>query len=782
MLKNYFKIAIRNIIKNKVNSLINIIGLAIGIGCSTVIMIYVLNELDINQYHKNINNIYQVNMKWAQNGKTGYQTNVARSIAGILQNGYPDVTNAVRTGNLGEVVVKANDKMIIEPNGIAADPSIFQIFTYPLLEGNVSNVLREPHSIVLTKSTAKKYFGEEDPMGKVVLINNKYDMLVTGVMKDLPRTSSQKFDFVVPFYFLKDLGYEIEGSQFFPCSYSTFVMLKKNASYKYLSSKIEKNIFFNGNNISFSICLLPFKNAYLRTTDGITKITILALIAFFILILACINFINLATAHSGARRKEIGIRKVIGAGRFQLSKQFLIETNLLVIISAIISLLFNEQFLSLLNNLTGKSLSIPYKNPVFIFGFMGLTIITGIIAGIYPSIYLPMLKPVEIFRKKSSEKGKAMMRKALIVLQFSLSIAFVVCTFVMSRQINFVNNFNLGFNQNNIVYVNLRRNIREKYDLVKTKLLSNPNIINVTSASDLPGAIVADSYTNWGRNDNISRKIYITDVGYDYLKTFGLKISDGRFYSKDYPGDAKSSIIVNEAAIKTLGMKAPIGKTFFFQGANLNLIGTIKDFHYNKLLNTVPEPLAIRLNPNGNKYLFAKINPNIKDLSVIAETKQYIQNICNRFSPDYPLQSKFLSDYSFEEEKSTEAIKEIVFYSTILILLISSLGLFGLSMLISQQRTKEIGIRKTLGASVSSIAVMLSKEFLQWVLIANIIAFPTAYFVMSKWLQNFAYRIEIGWWIFALAGGIAFLIALATVSFQAIKAATANPVESLRYE
>jgi len=782
MLKNYLKIAFRTIYKNKIFSFINIIGLAIGLGCSILIMIYVLDELGIDQYHKNIDLIYQVNLKWIGDGKTGYQTTVAPSIAGILQDEYTDIINVVRTGNLGEAVLKTNDKMIVEPNGIAADPSILRIFTFPLLEGDISTVLREPHSIVLTESTAKKYFGGDEALGKIIRINNKYDMLVTGVMKDLPHNSSQKFDFVVPFSFLKDLGYEIEGTRFFPCSYSTFVVLKKNVSYKSLSDRIEKSIFFNGNNISFSICLLPFKDAYLSTTNGITKITILSLIAFFILILACINFTNLTTACSTLRRKEIVIRKVVGAGKFQLSKQFLIESNLLVVISAVISLLLTNEFLILLNSFTGKSLSIPFTNPVFILSFAGLIFVTGIFAGIYPAIYLPIFRPVEIFHKRFSKQGKSILRKALIVFQFSLSIAFVVCTFVMSKQINFVHNFNMGINKYNIVYVSLEGDIHEKYDLVKTELLKNPNIIKVTSASDLPHAIVTDVYTNWGRNDNIPRKIYTTNVGYDYLKTFGLQMSAGRFYSKDYPSDVKGSIVVNEAAVKELDMKAPIGKPFFFLDANYTLIGTIKDFHYNKLLNSVPEPLAVILKPYNNKYLFAGINPNIKDISQITETKQYVQDICNRFSPERPLQSKFLSDYSFDEERSTEVMREIVLYSTILALLISCLGLFGLSMLISRQRTKEIGIRKTLGASVPGIVVMLSKEFLLWVLIANLIAWPAAYFAMNKWLQNYAYKTDLGLWIFVLSGAMAFVIALLTVSFQAIKAAAANPVESLKYE
>lgn len=785
MLKNYFKIAIRNLLRFKSYSIINVAGLAIGLACATLIMIWVHDEVNMDRYHEKIDHIYQVNLKFIQNGVTGYQGTVSPVIAGILKNEYPEITDAARVGILPEVVLKTNDKMILEQDGIAAEPSIFKIFTFPLLEGDPSSALSRPHSIVLTESMAKKYFGEHDPLGKIIRLSNKADMLVTGVMKDLPKNTSGKFDFVVPFQFLRELGYDIEGSPFYPCMYLTYVVLKDNVSYQSLSDKIEKRIFANGKMISFSICLLPFKDEYLRQTNGPTKIAILSLIASLILIIACINFANLATARSSVRRKEIGIRKVAGASRLQISKQFLIESTLLVVIAAAVSLALTDEFLILLNKLTGKSLAIPYTDPVFISCLIGLILITGICAGFYPALYLSRFKPVEIFQKQSVRSGKSVLRRAMIVFQFSLSIAFIICTLLMNRQIIFIRNFDLGVNQYNIVYINLDGGIRDKYDLVKTELLKNPNISYVTAASDLPIAITADSYFSWGRNDNVARKIFPVAVGYDFLETFGLQMAEGRFFSKDYPSDLNGSIVVNQAAIRAIGLESPIGKPFFFGGAFYTLIGTVKDFHYNKLLHDPPEPMAFRLVPGGSeycKYLFAKINPNIIDVGKIAGASQYIQDVCNRFSPERPLQCRFLSDFSFEEEKSNEAMKEIISYSTILAVFISCLGLFGLSMFVSQQKTKEIGIRKTLGASVSGVVSMLSKEFLRWVLLANLFAWPAAYFVMHRWLQGFAYRTDLAWWVFALAGGIAFLVALATVGFQTIKAATANPVESLRYE
>ena len=782
MLQSYLKVAVRNLLRFKTYTTINVVGLAIGLVCAIVIMIWVQDELGMDRYHEKIDNIYQVNLKWVQNGVTGYQGTVSPKIAGILKSEYPEITDVLRVGILPDVVLKTGDKMILEPDGIGADPSIFRVFTFPLLEGDPSLALTEPHSIVLTESMAKKYFGDEEAMGKAVRLNNETDMLVTGVMKDLPRNTSRKFDFVVPFAFLKELGYDVEGSPFYPCMYPTYAVLKNNVSYQSLSDKIEKRIFANGKMISFSICLLPFKDAYLRETDGVTKIAILSLIALFILIIACINFTNLATARSSIRRKEIGVRKVSGASRLQISMQFLVESTLLVLVAAALSLALTDQSLILLNKLTGKSLAVPFGNPAFISWLIALIAVASVCAGFYPALYLSRFRPVEIFQKQSMRSGKSILRKALIVFQFSLCISFIICAIVLSRQINFVRDFNLGVNQDNIVYVNLDGDVRNKYQLVKTELLKNPNILSVTSASHLPVAITADSYFRWGRNDNVARKIYPTDVGYDYLETFGLQLADGRFYSKDHPGDLTGSIVVNEAAVKTIGLESPVGKPFFYNGTFYTLIGTVKDFHYNKLLHLPPEPLVLRLVDGGSNYLFAKINPNVIDADKVTETRQFVQTVCNRFSPDRPLQSQFLSDFSLDEEKSNEVMRVVAFGSAVLAIFISCLGLFGLSMFVSQQRTKEIGIRKTLGASVPSVVLMLSREFLKWVVLANLFAWPAAYIVMDRWLRGFAYRAGLAWWVFALSGALALLIALITVSWQAIKAATANPVESLRYE
>ena len=782
MFANYLKTALRNLIRHKTFSAINIVGLAVGMACTILILLWVQDELSVDQYHGKIDHIYQANLKWIRDGVTGYQPTVSPAIAGIMKNEYPEIAEVVRVSDIREVVLKTNDKMILESNGIAADSSLFGIFTFPLLQGVPGSLLAEPHSIVLTESMARKYFGSQEAVGKVIRIENHVDLVVTGVLRDLPRNSSKVFDFVVPFAFLKEMGYDTEGSLFFPCRYSTFVVLRSNVSYEALSEKIERRTYDGGEKISFSICLLPFKNAYLRMTDGLTTITVLSLIAFFILIIACINFTNLATARSSTRRKEIGIRKVAGASRAQLASEFLVESTLLVTVAAVVSLALTEFFLSVLNKISGKSLIIPYTDPLFISGVVGLIIITGFCAGIYPALRLSGFSPAETFHKQSFGSGRSVLRKVLIVFQFSLSIAFIICTIVMSRQTSFLRNFNLGVNQYNVVYVNLDGDIRDKYELVKNELLKNPNISSVTSASELPVAIVDDVYTSWGRNDNIGRKIYPTDVGYDYLETFGLQLADGRFYSKEHPGDLHGSIVVNESAVRAIGLESPIGKPFFFNGTFYTLIGTVKDFHSNRLLVAPPEPLALHFTNGGSKYLFAKIGANIADIGTIAETRQYVQNVCDRFSPERPLQSQFLSDFSFDEERKVETMKEIVSYSTILALFVSCLGLFGLSMFVGQQRTKEIGIRKTLGASVTSVVSMLSKEFLKWVLVANVFAWPAAYWIMGKWLQGFAYRAELSVWVFAVSGVVALGIAVITVSWQAIRAATINPVEALRYE
>jgi putative ABC transport system permease protein len=700
----------------------------------------------------------------------------------MLSDEYPEVINTVRLGRMQEVVLKYNNKMIVEAEGGISDPSIFSVFSYQFIKGNPKTALDNPHSIILTESTARKYFGNENPLGKILKMDNKYDFQVTGVIKDLPANSYRKFDFLVPFIFLKELGYDIVGTPFFPCSYLTYVLLKNNTDISSLSEKVSKRIFTKGREITFEISLVPFQDVYFFDTDGKTKSTILILIALFILGIACINFINLSTARSMIRAKEIGIRKATGATRFEIAKQFLFESIFLAFIAGGIALVLAELSLSYFNRLTGKILTIHLGDPLFIVSCIGLVLLTGITAGIYPSLYISKFNPVRIFRTNTINKTKGSYRQILVVFQFVLSIFFIICTIVLSRQINYIQNFNWGINKYNIVYVRMDGDVLNKYDAVKNELLKNPNILSVTSASNLLISVTSGSYWKWGVNDGVGHRICPITVEYDFLKTFDVKMAQGRFYSKSFLSDTSDAIIVNEAAIKKIGLKDPVGQPFYFDNRNYQLIGVIRDYQHNSPLEIKTEPMVFWLKPGGNNYLFAKINPGVKDIETITATINYIQSVCNRFSHERPLNSKFLSEFSFDDENNLETMNQLVLISTILMIFIACLGLYGLSSFINEYKTKEIGVRKVLGASVSGIVIMLSKVFCKWVLVANIIAWPLAYYAMNQVLQDYAFRVSIDIWIFLVAGFSALIIALLTVSWQAVKAATANPVDSLRYE
>jgi putative ABC transport system permease protein len=773
---------IRNLFNHKTYSFINVLGLAAGLTCTILILLWVRDELSVDRYHKNGDRIAQVYLKGIQGDNTSFQPTVSPAISKMLSDEYPGIINTVRLGGLQEVVLKNKNKMIVESEGAAADPSIFSVFSYQFTEGDPKTALDNPHSIVITESTARKYFGNENPLGKILIMDNKFDLQVTGVIKDLPANSYRKFNFIVPFIFLKELGFDIIGTPFFPCSYLTYVLLKNNVDINTLSEKISKRIFAKGREITFEITLVPFQDVYFFDTGGKTKSTILVLISLFILGIACINFVNLSTARSMIRVKEIGIRKATGATRIEIAKQFLFESILLAFIAGGLAIVLVELSLSYFNRLTGKILAINLEDPVSIAGFIGLILLTGLAAGIYPALYLSKFNPIRIFRTNAANKAKGSYRQALIVFQFVLSIFFIICTIILSLQAHYIRNFNWGINKNNIVYVRMDGDVVNKYNSVKNELLKNTNILSVTSASNLPVNVTSGSYWKWGKNDGIGRRICPIYVDYDFLKTFDIKMTQGRFYSKSFLTDTSNAIIVNEAAIKKIDLKNSIGNPFYFSNRNYTLIGIMRDYQHNTPLHIKTEPMVFWLKPGGNEYLFAKINPNLKNIETITAAVNYINSICNRFSTERPLNTQFLSEFSSDAENNLRTMNQLVLISSILMIFVACLGLYGLTSFINEHKTKEIGVRKVLGASVSGIIIMLSKEFFKWVLLANIIAWPLAYIVMKPVLEDFTYRISISVWIFAAAGFFVLLTAMLTISWQAVKAATANPVESLRYE
>ena len=783
MFKNYIKTAIRNLLRNKMFTFINLIGLAIGIACTLLILLWIKSELSYEKHHEKSDQIYQAYLKGIQGDDISYQSTTSPAIAGILKEEYPEIIESVRLGNLGDVVVKYNDKVLLESQGMAVDPSLLYIFTYPMLRGNAEVALNDPFSIVLTEDFARKYFGSDDPLGKTLKINNEYSFRVTGVIQNLPLSSYRKFDFLVHFSFLKELGHDIYGRPFYPCAYLTYLLVKENTSAEQLNQKVRNRLLSEGKEIRFEIELVPLNKTYLLDTGGSQKLYAFSFIALAILILACINFTNLATVRSMNRSREIGIRKVVGAFRPQIIRQFLSESIILACLASIFAIIFTEIFLLFYNDYTSRNLTIDYTDPIFILSLVSIILLTGLLSGIYPAMFLSSFRPIHVLKNSlKSGSGKSVLRKTLVAFQFILSIFFIICTIIMSQQTRYIQNFSLGMNIDNTIYVKLDGDIQNKTTLIKNELLKNPDIYSVCSASLLPNAIRSGSFFQWGINDDHPRRMCYTFVDYDYLKTFGIKMADGRFYNKDFPTDQDDAIIVNEAAIRKIGLKSPVNKPFYLGDSYHNLIGVVKDFQHNSPLNVHPEPLALILRPEGNELLFAKINPALQDIHAIGSAVGYIKRVCDGFSKDRPLSYRFLSDYEYERETNVQMRQKLIFYSALLAIIISSLGLFGVSSFMIKLRTKEIGIRKVIGSSILSIISLLSKEYILRVLIAYIIACPLAWYAMNKWLQDFAYRISINILPFLYAGAVAMIIAVLAISWQAVRAATANPVDSLRYE
>ena len=782
MYSNLIKSTIRNLLKYKSYTLINILGLATGLTCAILILLWIQSELSMDHYHEKAGRIYQAYLKATQDDQVSFQSTTSPAIAVILKNEYPEVEETVRIGSLDEVVLKVGEKRIVESRGIAADPSIFNVLSFDLLQGNLESALQNPRSIVLTESMALKYFGVSQVIGRVIRMNNQFDFQVSAVIRDLPVNTYHPFDFIVPFVFLKDLGQDIVGEPFFPCRYFTYALLKPGVDQTQLNEKISERIFSTGKIISFEITLKPFLETYLEDTGGKTKVAVLSLIAFLILVIGCINYMNLATARSASRAREIGIRKVSGSSRSQIALQFLGESVIITGASACVALLAVDLLLKSFNEITGKTISLHVLDFSFLGWLAAIIVITGFIAGLYPALFLSRFHPVKVLKQQSLFSKRGLFRKILILIQFVFSILFIIATLVMTMQLRYTDHFNLGVNENNVVYVRLEGDIQNRLDPLRQELLKNPQIVSVSTASNLPTAIRSGNYFSWGQENAFGRRICETAVDYDFLDVFDLEMAEGRFFKKEFPNDLAGSIVINETAMREAGVKNAVGQPFYYLDQYYTLIGVIRDFQHNKTLTGPPDPLSFRLNLSGNPFLFVKINPRLKDTRIVTETVHWIYAACNRFSPERPLTIQFLNDYSFEFERAMLLVRKIMLYSAIMAVLISCMGLLGLSAFLNEQRTREIGIRKVLGASIFGLLVQSSREFSVWVILANLIAWPIAWFAMNQWLQNYAYRIELSWWIFALSGCFALLITLFTVSFHALKAASANPAESLRCE
>jgi putative ABC transport system permease protein len=807
MIRNYLKIAFRNLIKHKAYSAINITGLAIGIVCCMIILLYIGHELSYDKFHKNADQIYRIATKIEFEGRIHEITQSPAPMAPALIQDFPEVLNAVRIYRVfwHRNFLRYKDKLFYEDCFFYADPSFFEIFTFPLIQGNSETALKEPNSLVLTEKAARKYFGEDNPLEKILTLNNKEDYKVTGVLKNIPQNSHFKFDF------LASLSPEIVNASWSwqANNYKTYILLRKGDSSqelekklpsfgeKYLAGEIESLDPEYQKEIKriqpvFTYYLQPLTGIHFHShlldefeaNSDITNIYIFSFLAFLILLIACVNFMNLSTARSTVRAKEVGLRKVIGARRSQLIKQFLGESLIVTTLAALISIVLLEVFLPYFNNIAGTQIKFAFiHNPSALFMIFGIVFCVGLISGSYPAFFISSFIPIKVLKGTlaSGRKGLSF-RNIFVVFQFAASIGMIFGFLIVCEQLNFIRNRKLGFNKDNMVVVSLPdRESRQKYEVLKNEFLKNPQVIHASASSYVPGGerISNNPFIPEGFRRDQALGCQTLKVDHDFIETYGIELAEGRDFSKNIALDRIEAFIVNEAFVRRLGWKTAVGKGIdwdYSVDRKGMIVGVIKDFHFMSLHQKI-EPIVLHIYEKEFNYLSVLVRTQN-----ISETITLLRSAWNNVRPNIPFEYYFLDDNFNNLYQSEQRLSRIFNYFSLFAIFVACLGLFGLASFHTERRTKEIGIRKVLGASVTNVTVMLSKEFTKWVLVANVIAWPVAYYAMNRWLQNFAYRINVNIWIFIFSALLVIGVALMTVSFQAVKAAIANPVEALKYE
>lgn len=786
MFKNYLKIALRNIRKHKGYSFINIAGLAIGVAACLLLVLWVQDELSFDRYHEKADQVYRVVSQYEAEAKTRRFAWTSAPVGPALVNEFPEIEKAVRFGRNGFVVSYQNKRFVEQV--YFTDPEVFDVFTFPLIKGNPKNALMEPYSVVISEEMSRKYFGDEDPLGKTITLGERRDYRITGVFRDLPTNSHFRFHFLGLFSDYASSDFDEWGVS----NYWTYIQVSENFSPDEFKEKspqfVEKYIGKESRYVyKTSYPLQPLTRIHLHsnlrgeigTNSSMGTIYIFSAIALFILLIACLNYINLSTARYAIRAKEVGLRKVIGATRPQLIKQFLGETFLFSFVALPLSVLLAELFLPLFNSLSGKKLAVHYFDNIFLLPGLGFIILfVGFASGIFPAFFISALKPVSALRGmfKASSKGSAL-RKTLIVSQFAISIMFLVSTFTVLSQLNYMRNKKLGLDKEHVVTLPIYdKDVLGKLDTVKNEFLQNSNVLSVSISDFFPGkATMYQNYRYEGMSESGNPMIRWFVVDHDFIETFGIELVDGRNFSKRFPSDVDHAYILNESAVKEIGWESPVGKELEIMNKG-PVIGVVKDFHFRPLHQKI-EPAALYIYPKLFQYISVRISPYD-----VFRSLDFLKAKWQALVPGQVFQYSFLDEDFDNLYKAEMRLSKIFTVVTFLAIFIACLGLFGLAAFEAVQRTKEMGIRKVLGASAAGIVLLLSKEFTKWVLLANIIAWPVAYYAMSRWLQNFAYRINIGPLIFIQSAVLAFIVALLTVSYQAMKVSLANPADTLRYE
>ena len=775
---------------NKTFSLINIFGLALGMTCSLLIMLWLKDELKKDKFHANDKRLFRVMENQYYSGDISTFPSSPGILAENIVKDVPEIEMASQMLWEEQPLFTVGDKFDKE-KGRYVQKDFLRMFSFKLAKGDAGTALARPDAVVISKSLADKYFKGEDPIGKMIKIDNKENVIVTGVLDEIPELSSLKFDFLLSYdIWFKKNDWAKEWDNNGPRCY---VMLAPNASVDKVNAKIKNYIKSKKKDSNVELFLQNYGESYLYSNwdngkqagGRIEYVRIFSVVAIIILLIACINFMNLATARSLRRAREIGVRKVVGAGKRQLVAQFIGESTFVSFLAILLSLLIVALIIPSFNELTDKKLSIDLTDPSFLLILLGLTVVTGVISGSYPALFMSTLRPIVVLKGILKFKaGATYFRKGLVVFQFALSIILILGMIVIYRQINFINNKNLGFAKEDLLYMPLEGPMAKNFMAFKEELLKQPGIKNISSAQSSPLEVGSSTQgVRWPGKDTTKLILFSNNpITYDYIKTMGIELIGGRDFDPSFSLDTMN-YLVNEAAARKIGYQDPVGKELTMWGDKGTIIGLMKDFHHNSLHVPI-EPLILRLF-KGSWVSEGGYWGNVIIRTENGKSKQAIasmEKVFKQFNPGFPFKYYFTDDEIAKNYKAEHTVSKLSKYFAFLAIFISCLGLFGLVTFTAEQKTKEIGIRKVLGASVTGIVRMLSKDFLKLVLIATIIAFPVAWWLMHTWLDDFAYRIDIGWWVFVVAGIAALLIALLTISFQSIKAAIANPVKSLRTE
>jgi putative ABC transport system permease protein len=808
MFKNYFKIALRNLLRNKFYSLLNILGLAIGLTCVILIGLFLKEQLTYDKNYEDYERIYRLGSHFEVQGKPDEFAISSIPIAPVIKDEMPGIVEEmVRFFEPGTNVFKYKEKEFYEDNIVFADSTVFDVFTHNIIAGNKQDALDDPNEIVLSESVANKFFGGENPIGKVLVTGDNINFTVTGVFRDIPANVHYRYDGLMSMATMaKQAGEERFNSRqpmmFWNINNFSYVKLHEGAEISQLMEDFDrvyqKYMAATGErlNMKFDLMAMRLDKIHLNSNlqndkpvGNINYLYIFAIVALFILLIAAINYMNMATARSSRRAREVGIRKVVGARRHSLHWQFLIESMLVAFLAMILAIVAAELLLPLYNHVAGATYNLKFsQNYVLYGGILVVTVLVGLASGSYPAFYLASFQPLRVLKGElTSGKSSAMMRKILVLVQFTISIIMIIGTLMVSRQLNYVQNKQLGFNKENVVVMRIRdREALSKASVLQDKLEIIPEVKMTTLTDSYPSAEFSKILMKVEVDSEMKEKaVNLHFVQANYTEVMGLKIAKGRTFDENMKTDETEAVLANQAALRHFGWEEPLGKRVFLGvgGAEENIrrmkvIGVLEDYHYDSLHNKI-EPMFLFLTSRPLPNVLIRIDGNN-----ISATLQQMQAAWDETLPNYPFKYEFLDENLSRYYEAEQKLGVIFRVFAIICIVIACLGLFGLSAFIAERKTREIGIRKVLGATTANITYILSKQFAIWVIIANFIAWPLAFWGLNFWLKNFSYKISI-WnnvWIFVLAGLLALLIALFTVVFQALKAAHTDPANALKYE